>query len=296
MALRSMWSGALTIFPPIKSHVVIVKGSEPYRGKEPLKDVCACHHKPFTRETVCEGGHKRLTDLMRKKGETENTTEAVKAVETAKDEYLVIDDATVEQIAEAGTSNAIKLAAVVDAATVPMQRTSGLYYLMPNKSVKGEDGGAIALLYALLERTGKVAIAKWSPRGREQLIVIQPVDNVLSVSVLLYESEIKTPDERCILNHAAVSDAEVELAKQLAGELPSEFDFRLATDCAVAVRQEAIEAARAGEPIPTRDPDTSEESTPDLMAALQAATQKLTASKSESPVASSNGALAGATH
>lgn len=295
MALRTMWSGPLTIYGPIKAHVAICKGSEPYRGKDQLKDVCACHHQPFTRETVCEGGHKRLTEDLQKKGETDNTTEAVKAVETLDGKFVVLSDATVKQITDAGTSSAIQLAAVINAADVPMERASGLYYLVADKKVKGEDGGPIRLLYALLERSNKVAIAKWSPRGREQLVAIRPVNNVLTVSVLLYESEIKTPDERCILNAASVGDAEVELAGQLIGQLPSDFDFRLATDCAVAVRQEAIEAARAGEPVPTREPVADKEPAPDLMAALQEATRNLAASTPEPP-ASSNGVVVGAAH
>jgi DNA end-binding protein Ku len=278
MALRSMWSGALRINSLLQAQVAICKGSESYRGKEELKELCACHQKPFTRNTVCEGGRHRLTDEKRKSGETDNTTEAVKGVETDGENYVVLGDDALAAIGDAGTSDTIELAAVVDAADAPLERSTGLYYVRPDKKVKG-SAGVLTVFFAALERTGKVAIGRWAPRGREQLVAIYPVSGALALNVLMYESEIREPDDTCLISVDAVSDPEVEVATQLLEGLPGEFDFHSAEDSAVAVRQEAIEAARTGKPIPVREPSAQPEVVPDLMAALQAATKGTPAAK-----------------
>jgi DNA end-binding protein Ku len=267
-----MWSGALRINSLLQAQVAICKGSEPYRGKEELREVCECHQQPFTRETVCEGGRRRLTEAMTKAGETENTTTAVKGVEVGEDKYVVLDPAQMDAIAKAGTSDTIELEGVIDAADAPMERTAGLYYVRPDKKVKGA-AGVLAVFFAALERSGKVAIGKWAPRGREQLVAIYPVNGALVLSVLMYESEVRPPDEACLISLDQVSDPEVDVAIQLLKGLPAEFDFQSAEDSAVAVRQQAIEAARSGKPIPKREPDSKPEAVPDLMAALQAATK-----------------------
>lgn len=294
MALRSMWSGALRINSLLQAQVAICKGSEPYRGKEDLKELCECHHQPFTRETVCEGGRRRLTEAMTKAGATENTTTPVKGVETGDDKYAVLDPAQLEAIAQAGTSDTIELEGVIDLADAPMERASGLYYVRPDKKVKGA-AGVLAVFFAALERSGKVAIGKWAPRGREQLVAIYPVDGALVLSVLMYESEVRPPDEACLISLDQVSDPEVDMAIQLLEGLPGEFDFRSAEDGAVVVRQQAIEAARTGKPIPKREPDTQPEVVPDLMAALEAATKGTPVAKAKR-AASKNGKVpAGAT-
>lgn len=272
MALRSMWSGALRINSLLQAQVAICKGSEQYRGKEELRELCECCQMPFTRQTVCEAGRHRLTEAMTKAGETDNTTQAVKGVETDGEKYTVLDQAALDSIAQAGTSDTIELAAVIDAADAPMQRTSALYYVRPDKKVKGA-AGVLAVFFASLQRSGKIAIGKWAPRGREQLVAIYPSDGALVLNVLMYESEIREPDETCLISVDGVSDPEVEVATQLLEGLPAEFEFASAEDSAVVVRAEAIEAARAGKPIPTKEPSSQPEVVPDLMAALQAATK-----------------------
>ncbi len=272
MALRSMWSGALRINSLLQAQVAICKGSEAYRGKEALQELCNCCHTPFKRQTVCERGRKRLTDEMRKNGETDNATEAVKGVHAEGDEYVVLDQVALDAIEQAGTSDTIELAAVVDASTVPLQRTNGLYYVRPDKKVKGA-AGVLAVFFAALERSGKIAIGKWAPRGREQLVAIYPVNGTLVLNVLLYESEVRQPDESCLIPAGVISDPEIDLATELLDALPGGFDFAEAQDEAVLARREAIEAARKGDPLPKREPATEADAVPNVMAALQAATK-----------------------
>lgn len=281
---RSIWSGALRINSLLQAQVSICKGSEPYRGKETLKEVCECCQEPFTRETTCNKGNRRLTDALLKAKDTDKTTAAVKAVEKADGKYAVLKPDQLEAIASAGTSDTITLEAVIDAARAPLERTFDLYYVQPDKKVKG-SAAVLAVFFAALERSGKVAIGKWAPRGREHLVAIHPVGGALVLSALMYESEVRKADEACLISLDEISDPEIDVAIQLLEGLPSEFAFESAEDSAVAVRQQAIEAARSGKPIPKREKEAQAEVVPDLMAALQNAAKGTPAAKAKKAAA-----------
>ena len=274
MAPRPTWSGALQINGPLQAHVSLTKGTESYRGKEGLTELCSCHQKPFTRKTVCVEGFTRLTAEMEKAGETDGTTNMVKGVLTGEDEetYTALSEEQLQAIENAGTSDTITIAAILNPEEIPIERTSGFYYLTHNKKVKGSKR-TVKLLHQSLAKPGKIAVARWAPKGREMLIVIRPLDNRLVASVVLYESEVRdhTPFE--LDPEIEVAPEEVDLAVQLLARLPSEFDFDSAADRAVAVRQQAIEAARQGKPIPTQAPAKPAEEEPDLMSVLRAAVE-----------------------
>jgi non-homologous end joining protein Ku len=298
MALKAMWSGVLEINTLFTVHVSVCKATEEYRGKDLLRELCACCHKPFKRRSVCEAGKTRLTEEMKKNGETSDTTEMVKGVEGAGDDYVVLDDSKLKAISEAGTSDAMPVAAVIDLADVPRERGSGLYYLRANTKVKKSES-TVEVLCAALQRNGKAIITKWAPRGREQLVAIYAKDGALLMQILMYESEVKEPDEKCVIGTDGVSDPEIEIAAQLLDRLPGEFDFATAEDAAVGVRQDAITAARNDEPIPTKEAVTDTGSAPDLMSALLAATEGLPVVKDKRSSAGSvtnNAAPVGASH
>jgi DNA end-binding protein Ku len=271
LASRPTWSGALDINAFLKAHVSFTKGTEDYRGREGLVELCACHQKPFERTTVCVEGFTRLTDKMTKAGETDGTTTAVKGVSKDEDSWVALKDETLKAIEAAGTSDTISIAAMRPMAQIPLERTSGLYYVTPDKKVKGSKK-AVDLLYEALVQSEKVALAKWAPRGREMLVVIRPLKEAetLIASVLLFDSEVRDPAPYT-LTERDVSKDEVDLAIQLLERLPGEFDIAAARDEAVAVRQAAIDAARAGKPVPVKEPTPAEEAEPDLMAQLRAA-------------------------
>ncbi len=179
---------------------------------------------------------------------------------------------------------------MLDPEQIPLERTTGLYYVTHDKKVKGSKK-AVDLVYGALEQAGKMAVARWAPRGREMLVVIRPIDGRLVASVLLFESEIRDATPHT-LSDREVSPDEIALAIQLLGQLPSEFNFASAEDEAVAVRQQAIAAARDGEPIPTQAPAQPTQAEPDnLMAVLRAAVEAGSAASGETDgqlVASSN--------
>jgi DNA end-binding protein Ku len=267
-----MWSGVLELNTLFKLHVSICKATEEHRGgTDSITDLCACHRQPFRRLTLCEGGRARRTEEMQKSGETKNTAPAVKGVPGDGGEYIVLDDAKLDAIRVA-TDGSMAAAAVVGLSQVPRERAHGLYYVRPDSKMK-RSAGPVEVLTDALQREKKAIVAKWTPRGRELLVAIYPQDGALVLNVLMYESEIRPPDDKCLINRDGVTDAEVEVAKQVLATLPGDFNFAAAEDEAVLVRQRAIEAARNGEPIPTNQPAADTKAPIDLMAALLAARQ-----------------------
>jgi non-homologous end joining protein Ku len=271
LASRPTWSGALHINAFLEAHVSFTKGTEDYRGREGLVELCACHKKPFKRSSVCVEGFTRLTQEMEKEGQTDNTTAAIKGVPNGEDTWVALGDDTIAAIEAAGTKDTITIAAILDPEQIPLERTHGMFYVTPNKKVKGSEK-AVGLLYRTLARAGTMAVAKWAPRGREMLIVIRPNEReeTLIASPLLFGAEVRdfVPYK---LAGGDVSQEEIDLATQLLDRLPREFDFAVACDEAVAVRQEAIDAARNGKDIPVKAPTPAADAAPDMMAALRAA-------------------------
>jgi Ku protein len=272
MALKAMWSGVLEVNTLFDVHVSVCKATEEYRGRDQLRELCSCCQKPFKRQSVCDAGKVRLTEEMKNNDETDNTTEMVKGVEGDGEEYVVLDDAKLEAIAAAGTSDAMAVAAVVDLKDVPTERGNGIYYLRANAKVKRSEK-AVEALCAVLRQENKALITKWAPRGRELLVAIYPKGGALVMQGLMYAPEVRAPDEKCLIGREGVSDPEIEITVQVLDGLPSEFDFAAAEDEAVLARREAIQAARNDEPIPTKETVAATEAVPDLMAALLAATK-----------------------
>lgn len=273
MALRAMWSGVLEVNTLFNVHVSVCKATEEYRGKDPLRELCSCCHKPFKRQAVCEAGRVRLTEEMKRNGETDNTTEMVRGVEGDDEQYVVLEDPTLKDIAAAGTSEAMPVAAVVPLQNVPTERGCGVFYLRANSKVKKSEK-LVEVLCAALERSRQAIITKWAPRGRELLVAVYPKNGALVMQVLMYESEVRAPGEDCVIDSDGIADSETDVAVQVLAALPHEYDFTAAQDSSVAARQAAIDAARNGEPIAKNErapeqADTGE----DLMAALLAATQ-----------------------
>ena len=58
---------------------------------------------------------------MRERGEIENTTETVEGVEGDGDDYVVIDDDKLDEIALAGTSASMAVEAIIDLGDVPRE-------------------------------------------------------------------------------------------------------------------------------------------------------------------------------
>ena len=93
------------------------------------------------------------------------------------------------------------------------------YYLAPDEAgVK-----AFALLRQALQQTGRAAVAKVAIRDKENLCLVRPYEDVLSMETMFYANEIRSAQD-IAANGAKVSPKELQMAVSLIENLSDSFD------------------------------------------------------------------------
>jgi DNA end-binding protein Ku len=141
----------------------------------------------------------------------------VKGYEFAKDQYVKISDEELEAL-EGEASKAIEISEFVPLAKVDPVYFEKSYYLGPDKG--GEK--AYRLLSDAMTQAGKVALAKFVLRGRENLVLVRSAQNGLMLHTMYFADEVRNFDEISKGESAKISGAETNLALRLIDELSSE--------------------------------------------------------------------------
>ena len=141
----------------------------------------------------------------------------VKGYEFAKDQYVRISDEELEAL-EGEASKAIEISEFVPLPQVDPVYFEKSYYLGPDKG--GEK--AYRLLTDAMTQAGKVALAKFVLRGRENLVLVRPAQNGLMLHTMYFADEVRNFDEIPKGESAKISGAETNLALRLIDELSSE--------------------------------------------------------------------------
>src|SRR6478752_3037822 len=139
--------------------------------------------------------------------------EIVSGYEYAKGEYVVIEPEEVARL-RGERERAVTIEAVVSQHTIdPVYFTDKTYYLAPDGAV-GQKPFALlqkCLADAELQAVGRVVLF-----GREELVLVRPVEHVLAMTALKYETEVShanTLDEE--LEKTPLSRDELTLTKRL---------------------------------------------------------------------------------
>jgi DNA end-binding protein Ku len=146
-------------------------------------------------------------------GEAVPREKIVKGYEFAKDQYVVVSDEELEQL-ELTTSRAMEISEFVPLDSVDPLYFDGGYYVGPDKGAER----AYRLLAKSLEQSRLGAIARYTNRGRQSLILLRPLSGALVMQQLRYADEVKQLGEIPI-PEATVTDAELALAQQFIGAL-----------------------------------------------------------------------------
>jgi len=141
----------------------------------------------------------------------------VKGYEFAKDQYVRVSDEELQAL-EGEASKAIEISEFVPLPQVDPVYFEKSYYLGPDKG--GEK--AYRLLADAMTQAGKVALAKFVLRGRENLVLVRPAQNGLMLHAMYFADEVRNFDEIPKGESAKISDAETNLALRLIDELSSE--------------------------------------------------------------------------
>src|SRR5207247_8348271 len=141
----------------------------------------------------------------------------VRGYEFARDQYVRFKDEELEAL-EGEASQAIEISEFVPLSTVdPIYFEKG-YYLGPDKG--GEK--PYRLLAEAMNKAGKVALAKFVMRGKENLVLIRPAREGLMLHTMYFADEIRDFGEVDKGADAKVKPGELDLAERLVGELSSE--------------------------------------------------------------------------
>ena len=206
--------------------------------------------------------------------------ELVKGYEFSREQYVLFTPDELK-VLEAQSSNAIEITEFIPIEQVERMYLAKAYYLGPDRG--GER--AYRLLSAALKKTGRAALARYSARGKEYLVLVRPMGDGLLLEQLFYSQELRSFDEVPI-GDGDVKDEELALAVQLIEQATSEIFEPEKYEDEVSTKVLAlIEKKIEGEEITAAPEIEADDKIVDLMEALKASLGKggATGSKDRKP-------------
>lgn len=193
--------------------------------------------------------------------------EIVMGYEYAEDQYVVVDTAELEQL-RTPKDHAINVDAIISSSTIDAAYfTDKTYYLVPDGAVGHKP---FSLIQKCLADDNLQAIARVVLFGREEIVLLRPVENLLSITSLKYDAEVSKPD---VLKDEVATPAldreELNLTKTLLKAfVRKKFSLASYRDEYVAKLRALIEAKVEGKEI-VSPPPTDEPEVINLMDALK---------------------------
>ncbi|HEY4871995.1 MAG TPA: Ku protein [Candidatus Dormibacteraeota bacterium] len=192
--------------------------------------------------------------------------DVVRGFEYAKGRYLPVSDEDLEHL-PVKTVHTVDISDFVKLEEVDPIYFDKAYYLAP------EEAGikAFALLREALEQTGRAAVAKVAIRDKENLCLVRPYQDVLTMETMLYANEIRSSKDIAV-DGAEVSPKELQMAVSLIENLSDSFDPQRYHDEYQAALKQLIDAKVEGAPLPA-PPTQQGDKVVDLMEALRASVE-----------------------
>ncbi|WP_331740407.1 Ku protein (plasmid) [Streptomyces cyaneofuscatus] len=260
---RPLWTGVIS-FGLVTIPVKIVSATED-------------HDVHFHRVHLTDMGRVRTRKVCEIGDQVVSQDEIGKGYEVSKDETVAVTDEELEQM-PLPTAKAIEIVAFVDADTIDPVRISDSYYLAVDGQVAAKP---YTLLRKALERSSKVAVAKFAWHGRERLGLLRIREGAIVLHSMKWPDEVRDPQELAP-RAVEVGEEEIEQALQLADRMTIE-DLSGFRDEYRQALEDIIAAKADGMPLPS--PDEGEEKKAgevvDLMAALNASVKAAKESRGE---------------
>jgi DNA end-binding protein Ku len=189
----------------------------------------------------------------------------VKGYEFAKDQYVQFTDEELKAL-EGEASQMIDIAEFVPLAQVDPIYFENTYYLGPDKG--GEK--AYRLLADAMKSSGRVAVAQFVMRGKENIVLIRSAQNGLMLHTMYFADEIRDFGEIEKGEDAKLKPGEMELAERLVKELACEkFSPEKYEDDYRGRVLVAVEAKVEGKEVTSLAPQAQRTQVIDLMDALK---------------------------
>jgi DNA end-binding protein Ku len=235
MAARSAWKGFLKlslVSVPVKAYSATAGSG----GEIRLNQLHAECHSRINYKKTCPIH-----------GEISND-QIVSGYEYSKGQYVVIDPADVEKL-RTEDEKAINIDAFVEPNTIDVTYFTGKsYYLVPDGPVGQKP---YTLLVQGMSELKRNAVATVVMHGKDQLVLLRPVDGLLNMAILNYENQVTKPatfqEEAPKLQ---VGEEELKLAKTLIeASTPQEVDLDKYKDHYTEKLTQLIEKKIAGEEV-----------------------------------------------
>jgi DNA end-binding protein Ku len=193
--------------------------------------------------------------------------EIVKGWEVSKGQFVIVEEADLEAIAQHDTSRAIEISRFVPLEQVDPLFFDRTYYLSP-ATAPAQRRPYVLLLEAMKE-TGMAAIGRMVIRGNENLVLIRSRGDALVLETLFLAEDVRSQAEIDeAVGETEVQEGELDLARQLIDGLVGEFEpEELRSEYRQNLR-ELLEAKLAGEELARPEP-VPEAPVVDLMEALR---------------------------
>lgn len=250
--MRPLWTGSIS-FGLVNIPVRMFSGTHPQEGID-LDMLHKEDHAPIRYARIC-----------RKDGEEIAWNDIEKGYEYQDGDYVVLTQADFDK-ANPKKTQTVDIQQFVDSAEIDIRYYDKPYYLEP---VKGGEK-AYALLRAALEKTDKLAIAKFVIHQKEHLGAIKPVGRALVLNQMRYPTDLREATELKFPSGKDVSEKEVDVAVKLIKQETKHFipeDFH---DTYTEELEEIIKAKTKGKKPPKHDKAPKDTSAADLMSALKA--------------------------
>jgi len=189
----------------------------------------------------------------------------VKGYEFSKDQYVQFTEEELKAL-EGEASRMIDIAEFVPLDQVDPIYFEKTYYLGPDKG--GEK--AYRLLTDTMKQSGRVALARYVMRGKENMVLIRASQNGLMLHTMYFADEIRDFTEVDKGENAKLKPGEMELAQRLVNELATDkFKPEQYTDEYRTRVLAAVEAKVEGKEVTSLAPQAQRAQVIDLMDALK---------------------------
>ncbi|MER5875419.1 Ku protein [Streptomyces sp. NPDC001910] len=261
---RTIWSGAIS-FGLVTVPIHVVSATED-------------HSIHFHRVHLADMGRVRNRKICEIEDREVSSAEIGKGYEYSKDTIVPVLDEELREM-PLPTAKAIELVAFMPAESIDPIRVGDGYYLEPDGQVAAKP---YMLLVKALQRSSKVAVAKYAWSGRERLGLLRVRDNVIVLHAMRWEDEVRSPadlaPEPVELTEQELVEAEHLINRLTRDDLEGE-EF---TDRYTKAVEELIDAKREHREPPTAGEEPKEPGQiVDLMAALKESVAKARESRGE---------------
>ncbi len=140
----------------------------------------------------------------------------VKGYEFTKGQYVLFTEEELKELTTKATQT-IEITEFLPASTIDPIYFEKAYYLGPNKG--GER--PYRLLSDAMQQTERWAIARYSARGKQYLVLLRPFEQGLLMQQLRYADELRSFSE-VPLGETVVKPSELKLAKQLVEQIATD--------------------------------------------------------------------------